>query len=524
LGACGGLGGGGESAASAAEERPASSEPRYGGNMIMAMNVEPTTFNGLYARDSVSIDIGDLMFVGLMQPNERLEMEPRVAAGEPEVSDDGRIWTVRLREGIRFHDGVELTAHDVAFTYGVRLHSDFDGPSPAATSLIGVEALDDYTVRFTLQEPNAKFHTLLAVNILPRHLLEHVPVAELGEYRAFNVDRPIGAGPFKLVSWTPGQSLVVEAFDGYFEGRPYLDRITFRFTPNASTSLLLLETGEVDHLLVPITEVATVERMPHVTLYPRLRLLYAHIGWNLRNQLFTERRVRQALTHAIDREEIVATLLDGHGQVAHAPTSPLIEWAYTEDVPKFAYDPQRARALLAEVGWRPGADGILERDGRRFSFGLLTSPGFLVGPDLAVIVQQYLRAVGIDAVLEIIEFGAFGGRIRESDFDAVLNLNGLPTDPDPSPRWHSREIGTGGNPLGFSDARVDELADRNLRLLDRAQRAAVLHEIWRILAEEQPETLLYYDERFIALKSDVRGFVNHPARIIYRANEYWLDR
>src|SRR5690606_19995894 len=187
--------------------------------------------------------------------------------------------------------------------------------------------------------------------------LEHVPVAELGDYREFNVNAPVGAGPFRFVEWVRGQYLVVEAFEDYFEGRPYLDRITFRFVSNQSAGVLLLETGEIDHLIVPTTEIRTVERMPHVTLRSAPELRYDFIAWNLRNPLFADRRVRQALTHAIDRQEIVETLMEGHAQVAHAPVSPLMEWAYEDDVPRFPYDPERAKALLAEAGWTPGPDG-----------------------------------------------------------------------------------------------------------------------------------------------------------------------
>src|SRR5690606_22793503 len=202
-----------------------------------------------------------LVFAGLMEVNERIELEPKIAAAPPEVSEDGKVWIYRLREGVKFHDGVELTAHDVVFTYGVPRHPDYTGPRAGSfTSIERVEALDDYTVRFTLSEPDARFAMLATYAILPRHLLEHVPVAELGDYREFNVNAPVGAGPFRFVARVRGQYLVVEAFEDYFEGRPYLDRFTFRFVSNQSAGVLLLETGEIDHLIVPTTEIRTVER------------------------------------------------------------------------------------------------------------------------------------------------------------------------------------------------------------------------------------------------------------------------
>jgi peptide/nickel transport system substrate-binding protein len=378
-------------------------------------------------------------------------------------------------------------------------------------------------VRFTFTEPDARFGSYTIVGILPRHLLEHVPVAELANLRAFNVERPIGAGPFKFGSWAAGENLVLEAFDDYHGGRPYLDRVTFRFIPNASARVLALEAGEIDHTVVPPAEVATVRSMPHVALHDALTLAYAYIGWNLRNPLLADRRVRQALTHAIDRQEIVDTILEGHAVVAHSPASPVIAWAYADDVPKFEYDPARARALLAEAGWAPGADGVLTKDGVPFAFELLTDEG---NADILVVVQQALRQVGIDVRLAQLEWGTLQQRVRppSSDFDAVAMGWQLLESADPSPQWHSRSMTQGAKHVGFSDARVDELIDRSVRLLDPDERAAVLKEVWRILAEEQPHTFLYHPRQFIAVKSDVRGFVQNPSRQTYGLERWWLDR
>lgn len=501
-------------------------EPQYGGNVILATFAEPVLFNPLYSQDTASSDVEELLYVGLMRSTEQLEMIPHVAADDPVISEDGREWTFTLREGVTFHDGVALTAHDVAFTYSALIHPDYTGPRAGSfRTLSRVEATGDYEVRFVFSEPDARFLTLSGYGILPKHLLGEVPIAELGDYRAFNVQRPVGAGPFRFVSWTSGQNLVLEAFDDYFEGRPYLDRVTFRFVSDQSAAVLLLETGAVDHVIVPVTEVATVERMPHVTLHDTLALRYDYLGWNVARPLFADRRVRQALTHAIDRQEIVETLMEGHAEVAHAPVSPL-SWAYNDEVARYPYDPDKARTLLAQAGWRPGSDGILQKDGQRFSFQILFNDGNVVRRDLAVIAQQYLRGVGIDARPVQMEWGAFLQRIQAPsyDFDAVVLAWGLGFDPDPSAIWHSREIAQGLNNIGFRHPRVDELSDRNIHVLDRSARAAMLREAWQIIAEEQPYTFLFYPKQFVGLKSDVRGFVHHPRLDTYRVNEWWLDR
>lgn len=501
-------------------------EPQYGGNMILATFSEPVLFNPLYSQDTASSDIEDLVYAGLMESNERLEMVPLLAVDQPVISGDGLEWTFTLREGVRFHDGVALTAHDVAFTYGILIHPDYTGPRAGYfRTLSRIDALSDREVKFTFSEVDARFLSLSDFGILPRHLLADVPVAELGEYRAFNVLAPVGAGPFRFVSWTRGQNLVLEANEDYFEGRPYLDRVTVRILSDSNAGVLLLETGDLDHLVVPQNEVNTVKRMSHVTLHQTLALSYSYLGWNQRNPLFQDRRVRQALTHAIDREEMVETLLEGNAVVAHAPVSPL-SWAYDDDVARFPYDPERARALLAEAGWRPGADGILQKDGRRFSFQILSNDGNQIRRDIAVVVQQYLRAVGIDVRPVQMEWGAFLERINPPNynFDAVVLGWALGLDPDPSAIWHSREIARGLNNISFRNARIDEISDRNIRVLDQDQRAVMLGEAWKILAEEQPYTFMFYAQQFIGLKSDVRGFVHHPRVDMYHVHKWWLDR
>jgi peptide/nickel transport system substrate-binding protein len=523
VGACGGSSGAAEDAP---PTRAGASEPRNGGHLVVGLPSEPDTLNPLFIKDILTRSVTKVVHAALMYPNEHNEMIPLIAASAPEPSAEGSVWTVQLREGVKFHDGMPLTAADVVFTYSVASHPDFAGMYTQMRVLAKAEAVDELTVRFTLSEPSARFPTLLDLDILPKHLLAHVPVKELAEYRAYNVDQPIGAGPFKLVRWTAGQSLELEAFDDYLEGRPHVDRATVRVVSNSGAGVLLLAAGEIDVFSVPQNELATLEAMRGVEVHATPTLNFHHIAWNLRNPLFLDRRVRQALTHAIDREAIVDALLGGHGIVAHAPIPPLIAWAYTDDVPKFAYDPMRARQLLSEAGWAPGADGILQRGGERFAFELLTSENSTIQRDAVVIAQQYLREVGIEVRVTQLELSSLISRIDAPrfEFDAYLLGMNVITDPDPRPLWHSGEIAAGLNNIAFHHPRVDELADLNTRLLDRAERAAVLAEVWKILAEEQPYTFLFFPEALYGVRTDVHGLKAHPRLITHRMNEWWLDR
>ncbi|WLD58035.1 peptide-binding protein [Salinispirillum sp. LH 10-3-1] len=511
-----------ESAAAA----PTSDEPVYGGNLVIGVPGEPVIINDLYLQDVPSSDIVELVFASLMTTNVALEMIPQVAVDQPTVSDDGLVWTYTLHDNVRFHDGEPLTAHDVAFTYSIFKHPDYTGPrSGDFLTMESVVALDNQTVQFTLTEPDARFATRMTYGILPQHILGDIAVADLGDYTAFNVEKPIGAGPFKFVSWNQGQNIVLEANEDYFEGRPYLDRVTFRFAADLNALVLLMERGEIHHFEgVPAGEMAGLAAVPHVNMHSTLALRYDFLGYNLRNPLFQDKRVRQALTHAIDRQEIVDTVMEGHAEVAHAPVSPL-SWAYNDDVPRFDYDPERALELMAEAGWTRGSDGFLQKDGQRFSFEILSNDGNNVRRDLGIIVQQMLGEIGIEVNPRQMEWGAFLERILSPnfDFDATILAWSLGLDPDPSAIWHTREIEQGLNNVGYSNPAVDAIADSNIVIVDQDERAAALAEAWALIAEDQPYTFMWYPQQFVALNERVNGFVHHPRTNMHGVERWWLS-
>jgi peptide/nickel transport system substrate-binding protein len=224
---------------------------------------------------------------------------------------------------------------------------------------------------------------------------------------------------------------------------------------------------------------------------------------------------------------MVDSLLGGRGVVAHGPFPPTWTWVYTADVPQYPFDPARAQALLAEAGWSPGPDGILAKDGRRFTFTLLTNQEATLYGDVAVIVQQQLREIGIEASVAVLEFRAMLARVAPPrfDFDALVTGYGGAGDPNNlAEQFHSRSIEQGTNRGGFRHARVDELFDANVTFLDRAQRAAAFKDIVALLAEEQAATFLFHPALLFAFNSDVRGVTAHSMLATYRANEWWLDR
>lgn len=531
LAACGGNNTTTEDRDKEANDHAEQKEPVDGGDLIIGSIGSPTIFNPLYSDDNVSGEINDFIFDTLITSD--LEFNPvnEAMAESVDESDNGLTYTVKLREGITFHDGEPLTADDVVFTYNIPLHEDYDGPRKSNfEALESVEKIDDLTIQFNLNKVDVQFPFvgLSAFGILPEHIFGDVPVADLGEHE-FNTKNPIGSGPFKFVEWKDGEYVKVEAFDDYYKGRPHLDSVTMKFIPDANVMLTQLQNRDIDFWAgIPQTDIESVksfQKAAGLNIEEGLALSYNFFAPNLRNDLFKEKEVRQAITHAIDRETIVAEIMEGHGEVAHVPESPL-SWAYNSEVPIFDYDPEKAKQMLAYAGWEPGEDGILEKDGKRFSFELKTNQGNKTREDIVVLLQEQLKEVGIEAKPKIVEFSALIADIDPGvwDFDAIVLGWALAVDPDPSGIFHTKEIEQGLNFIGYSNPELDELMDKQLQERDKEKRTQQIGEIQAKLAEEQPYTFLFYPIEFRAMPSELQDYQFHARNPYYKINEWWLDQ
>ncbi|GAF64962.1 ABC transporter substrate-binding protein [Bacillus sp. TS-2] len=506
------------------EEEAAAGEPQQGGEIFISKSGEPVTFNPLYAQDTASSDVYDLIHAKLMTTDTEINVIPELAVDHPEISEDGLTYTYTIHEGVTFQDGEELTADDVKFTYDIFIHPDYTGPRAGDFEFLeSVEVVDPNTVSFHLSEVDATFETRTSYGILPEHILGEVPVAELEDYTAYNLDAPIGAGPFKFVNYESGQYIELEAHPDFFGEGPYLDKVTFRISADSNAELLLFETGEVDWMILPPTEYETAETYDHGRISSVLAYRYDFIAWNNDRPLFEDPEVRKALTMAINRQAIVDSIMDGKAEIAHAPQSP-ISWAYPDNVTELEFDPEGALEILNGLGWEEGSDGILEKDGERFSFELLSNDGNVVRRDIGVIVQQMLGDIGIEVSPRQMEWGAYLEQTNtpNKDFDATISAWALGTDPDPSAIWHSRESEEGLNNITYANDRVDELADEQKKIIDRDERKEKIGELLSIVAEEQPYTFLYYPEQHLLINQKLEGVTHHPRINSYKVNEWYL--
>ncbi|MDP2935312.1 MAG: ABC transporter substrate-binding protein [Dehalococcoidia bacterium] len=478
-----------------------------GGEHVEGIVGSPLYINPLLASfNEADKDLASLVFSGLTRINGKGEAAPDLAR-DWTISPDGLDYTFWLRSGITWHDGARFTSEDVLFTIQTIQKSDFPGSPDLANAWKGVkiEKLDDLTVRFTLPEPSGPFLAQTALGIVPASILAKVPVSDLTK-SPFNLN-PVGTGPYKVQEAT-AQAVVLDANPVYHLSAPFLSRITFLFFPTQEALVKALKEKKVAGATLRSpspADLSAFEKDPALKLYRAPRFSYELVFLNLKDPLFTDRDVRQALAYATDRLKITQNEAEGQGIVADTPILPGT-WAYDNGARKYDYSPDRARSLLDGAGWKPGPDGVREKGGNRLKFALFTD----TSPRRIKIAEELSREwekVGIKA--EVATSGASGlvqNFLLPRRYQAALLGIVLGPDPDPYPLWHSsQKEGAGYNFSSFSDPKIDDLLAQARKSHDQVERAKLYAEFQKAFAEQEPSILLYYPYLYYVLNKDLKG-------------------
>lgn len=505
--------------------READGVPAYGDILVEGSIGDASNLIPLLATDSASHGISGLIFNGLVKYDRNLNIVGDLAESW-EISGDGLVITFRLRKGVRWHDGQPFTAEDVLFTY--RLTVDPKTPTAYAGDFLKVkkaEVLDAHTFRVSYDKPFAPALMSWGASVMPKHLMEGRDVTKSPLAR-----HPVGTGPYRFKEWKTGQKIVLVSNTDYFEGRPYLDGRVMRIIPDMATMFLELRARGIDTMgLTPLQYTRQTETRyfrTHFRKYRYLSFAYTYMGFNLQNPMFSDKRVRQALAHAVDKGELIDGILLGLGKESTGPFKPGT-WQYNPDVRRYPSDPKRALQLLAEAGWRDtDGDGVLDRNGQRFEFELLVNQGNEVRAKTAEIVQRRLAELGISVKIRVIEWAAFIKEfINKRRFDAVILGWTIPMDPDLYDVWHSSKTGPSElNFVSYRNAEVDDLLERGRSTFDRAERKRCYDRIQEILAEDQPYIFLYVPDALPIFNARIRGIDPAPVGIGHNVIKWYVSK
>jgi peptide/nickel transport system substrate-binding protein len=501
-----------------------------GKNFVIGFLGDATSLNPVIATDGQSYIAEWPIYDSLVELDEKLGVKPLLAESW-EVSRDGLTYTFKLKKGVKWHDGKPFTARDVAFTFysvldpkvttphrgyfdalvGFPDLTNKDNPKkPEELAQKPIEVLDDHTIRFRLRYPYGAFLAVLVnprAGIVPEHILkgQDLNTAEFNR-------KPIGTGPFKFVEWKRGERIVLEANPDYHAGRPALDRLIYRVIPDAVVLLQELRAGGVDFIeRPPLTEVSRLKQTTGLKVITADNTLYTYFGFRQDLAPFDDINVRRALYHAIDIPAIVREVLQGYGVVATGQFAPS-SWAFDPSVKPYPYDPNRAKALLAESGWRPGPDGVLVKDGKRLSFSLRHDQADQTTKDTAIIIQEFLKKVGVDATIEPLDWPTFVKKLFASDFEGIVvgwtNFH----DPDPFAYsiWHSSQW-KARNFAHYKSARADAALEAARKTADQVERKKHYAEFSKILMEDAPYVFLYFPQQVYVTRQAYDGFVPVPA-------------
>lgn len=502
------------------KEKPEEVEPKilsYGTNSLDGK------FNPIISDNVYDSYVVDIIFDGLITNNPSGEPIPDIATWE--ISEDKKTYIFNLEKGIKFHDGEELTAEDVEFTYYTIAHPDYTGPRGSvitdivgaqayrdgeAETIEGIKVIDDYTISFTIEEPNVQKIWDFSYGIMPKHIYEF---SKYEDFLSLN-QNPVGCGPFKFEKYEVGQYLETSKFDDYWKEPAKIDGVRVVLIPS-ETQPQAVGTGEVD-LVQPTANLdnqETIESMGKASVQTFVGNGYNYIGFNLRLPKFQDKRVRQALTYGLNRKGFIDSQWEGFAKVCNAPISP-VSWAFTEDINTYEFNPKKAKELLEEAGWIDrDDDGWVENEAGEELTITWTAYNDVDWPlNLIAVAKENWKEIGVQLEGDLMEFNAVSEKVYDNRDFEIYNMGwSLSIDPDPTGIWDKASDVPGGfNSIGFYNERAEELFKAGLTEYDQDARAEIYKEWAKIANEEMPYIFIAIREEMWGVSNRVKGLELGP--------------
>jgi peptide/nickel transport system substrate-binding protein len=468
----------------------------FSSTLHLATSTNPARINPLLATDSSSSEIAGFIFNGLLKYDKDAKDIVGDLAKEFYFLDDKTL-VFKLRKNVKWHDGERFDANDVVFTYKTLISENISSPYSSDFRFVkSVEIIDDFTIKVTYTKAYFKALQVWMMGILPQHILENEQNMMSAKFNT----APIGTGAYKLSKLEYSKNIELVAFDDYFEGRAKIDKISFHVIADPMTRFMMLKSAQLD--LGSIDPMAFERQLQKdffnkFNIYEKISLSYTYLGFNLRKEKFKNPDVREALSLAIDRKELVDILFFKHAKICTGPFLPGTK-AFNKNVKSPKQNIKKAKELLKKAGY--------DKE-NPFVFEIVTSNSNTVRPYAAQILQHQLKKAGVVVKLRVMEWQAFLNMVVfPHKFDAVLLGWGLSPTPDPYLFWHKDSDKTGGfNLVGYNNPKINKMIEESQSIVDRDILAKMWQEMFKIIVDDNPYLFLYIPNSITAVNKDIKN-------------------
>ena len=489
------------------------------GQVVIGISQEPTVFNPLLPH----IEVDDAVYMSLFSPLWAVDPKgnflPRLAAEAPTVanggvSEDGLNWRIKLRDGVTWHDGKPFTAEDVKFTLDLLNDPNFPSGSRSGHELVrDVKVGSPTEISWRMEKPFSPYASILAWTfIVPQHLLAGQADPKSSPF----MRSPVGTGPFKWGERVPGDHITLAANEAYFDEGPYLERVVFKYIPDLTVLYTQFRTGDIDYISlqgISADHYQEAKALPNRVVMPIPTASIENFYFNLGLPQFNELAVRQALYLSLDKKSIIDDLYYGLPRASESYLPPA-SWAYDGDLPKQAYDPDRAKALLDSAGWKVGSGGIREKNGVRLQFSNSTTAGNHLREQAQQLLQQNWQDVGVGMTIKNLPAAVMWGEYWiQSQFETAIVGNNFMTGPDPAADdyFSSKAIpaqgGSGTNTMQYVNPELDALMQQGATTLDRAKRVQAYRGIQALLRQNLPFLPIFEYVTVEGTKAGLNGYI-----------------
>jgi len=474
-----------------------------GGTLRIGLDVDAGTGDPRLMRDTSAFRLRELVFDGLVDL--KPDFTPAPALAESWDNPDDTTWVFHLRKGVKFHDGSELKAEDVKYTFDTILDEKLASPNRAFyTPIKNIEVVDDYTVKFTLDQPYGPFLSYLTMSIVPKAIVEKDPAAF--------ANNPVGTGPYKFVSWKRGDTISLEANPDYWGGTPKIAKIDLKIVPDNSARVVALEAGDLDFVQSPLSpqDVTRLQTEGKFTVNRIPAAGYTYININCADPILSDVKVRQALSYLVNREDILNSIYKGIGQVAKGPIPPGM-WAYTPDLPSYDYNPEKAAQLLDEAGWKLGPDGKRSKNGQPLKLTIRTHSEDPDRRQLIEVLQAEFSNMGIEADTNAVDFPTYFADIQAGKYQlGVIGWLNL-ANPDQA-MYRQFTVDGAGNYGKCNNEEASNLIKQARATLDQAKAKELYAQAAKIVVDNAFYIFVQYQEYIAIYRQDLHGFVMNPVQ------------